>query len=201
MKDAKQLFEQIIEHLGNAVGFLAFVGYSSLFALCDDARDAFVERPVLITVIVLGSAALGYALCAATVCSKEHLEARERARQADADARARAELAEEKRREAVERLESKRLETAEKLERDRQKKLDTLARMCASMSTNQKRLVSKALDEGGVDGWIFDPELLMLRDMGILVQPSVVSRTNDTHFTVQPAFVLELREHREEWLS
>lgn len=98
-----------------------------------------------------------------------------------------------------ERLEK--IERVRQAEARRQKVIDQLARMCASMSENQKRLLSKALDEGGIDGWILDPELLMLRDMGILVQPSVVSRTNDTHFTVQPAFVLELREHREEWLS
>lgn len=83
----------------------------------------------------------------------------------------------------------------------RKKKLKNLARCCASMSKKQKQVVSMALDEGGFDDWIYDPEIIRLVDMGILVAPSTVSRINATHLTIQPAFVLELREHREEWLS
>ena len=83
----------------------------------------------------------------------------------------------------------------------RRAKVETLARAFASMSPRRRQMVATALDEGEVRAWSLDEDALSLCNMGILGAPPVVPRTGEAGFSVHPAVVLEIRDHRAEWLG
>lgn len=62
-------------------------------------------------------------------------------------------------------------------------------------------MVAKALDDGEVRAWALDEDATSLCEMGILGMPPIVPRTGEVGFSIQPAVVLEIRGHREEWLG
>lgn len=81
------------------------------------------------------------------------------------------------------------------------RKVKWLARVFATMPRRRKDLVAKALDEGEVECWVYDPDATTLMNLGILGGPPVASRTMSTPLSVQPRVVLEIKRHREEWLG
>lgn len=83
----------------------------------------------------------------------------------------------------------------------RRKRVEHLSRCFATMSEKRKRMVATALDEGEVRAWTLDEDATSLCNMGILGMPPIVPRTGEVGLSVQPAVVLEIRDHREEWLG
>lgn len=91
---------------------------------------------------------------------------------------------------------------AEEREREAQrKKIARLSRVFASMSPRRKKLVAQALDEGSVCLPVTDLDALGLCQLGVLAPPPLVGITMDVQLSVQPSIVLEVKEHRTEWLD
>ena len=83
----------------------------------------------------------------------------------------------------------------------RRRKVERLTQCFATMSEKRRRMVATALDKGEVRAWSLDEDATSLCNMGILGMPPIVSRIGEVGFSVQPAVVLEIREHRDEWLG
>ena len=83
----------------------------------------------------------------------------------------------------------------------RRRALDALRRTFATMSPRRRRLVARALDSGCVSLSSHDPDAAELCRLGILRAPALLAETLPNDFAVNPAVVLEVREHREEWLG
>lgn len=69
------------------------------------------------------------------------------------------------------------------------------------MSPRRKKLVAQALDEGSVCLPVTDLDALGLCQLGVLAPPPLVGITMDVQLSVQPSIVLEVKEHRTEWLD
>lgn len=82
----------------------------------------------------------------------------------------------------------------------RRKRVDRLERVFLSASKRGKSLVARALDDGVVELSPYDPDALMLCDLGIFGMPPMAS-VHGTRFSVQPGVVREIRDHRSEWLG
>ena len=87
-------------------------------------------------------------------------------------------------------------------EREAQRqKLARLERVFASLSPRRKKLVAQALDEGSVRLSSLDSDARTLCDLRVLGMSSIAGVTTGADFSVQPSVVLEVREHRAEWLG
>ena len=83
----------------------------------------------------------------------------------------------------------------------RRKTNDRLSAVFLGMSRRRKGLVSRALDEGSVSLSPFDADALALCELGIFGMPPVCSMLSATDFSVQPAVIRAIAEHRAEWLG
>ena len=91
---------------------------------------------------------------------------------------------------------------AKEEEREAQRqKLARLERVFASMPKRRREIVAQALDEGSVHLSSFDSDARTLCDLRVLGMSSVAGATTGADFSVQPSVVLEVREHRAEWLG
>ncbi len=91
---------------------------------------------------------------------------------------------------------------AKEREREAQKeKLAKLERVFASLSPRRKKLVAQALDEGSVHLSSLDSDALTLCNLKVFGMSPVAGMTTGADFSVQPSVVLEIREHRAEWLG
>ena len=70
-----------------------------------------------------------------------------------------------------------------------------------AMPKGRKAIVARAFDEGEVRLLATDADASALCDLGILCMPSVYSLISKTSFSVQPAVVRTIMEHRAEWLG
>lgn len=96
---------------------------------------------------------------------------------------------------------AKRRAAKEKEREAQRKKLARLERVFASLSPRRKELVAQALDEGSVRLSSLDSDARTLCDLGVLGMSSITGVTTGADFSVQPSVVLEVREHRAEWLG
>ena len=96
---------------------------------------------------------------------------------------------------------AKRREAEEREREAQRKKVERLSRVFASMSPRRKKLVAQALDEGSVCLPVTDPDALGLCQLGVLGAPPLVGITTGVQLGVQPSVVLEVKEHRAEWLE
>lgn len=78
---------------------------------------------------------------------------------------------------------------------------DRLSAVFLGMSRRRKELVSRALDEGSVSLSPLDADALALCELGIFGTPPVGSMLTATDFSVQPAVIRAIIEHRPEWLG
>ena len=62
MRSPGKLVSKVAEHVGLASAVLGFLGFGSVFALCDDAREAFAERPGVCVLLVAVAFASGFLL-------------------------------------------------------------------------------------------------------------------------------------------
>lgn len=83
----------------------------------------------------------------------------------------------------------------------RRKMNDRLSAVFLGMSRKRKRLVSRALDEGSVSLSTLDADALALCELGIFGMPPVCSMLYETDFSIQPAVIRAIAEHRAEWLG
>ena len=78
---------------------------------------------------------------------------------------------------------------------------DRLSAVFLGMSRRRKGLVSRALDEGSVSLPTLDADALALCELGIFGVPPVCSMLCETDFSIQPAVIRAIAEHRAEWLG
>lgn len=78
---------------------------------------------------------------------------------------------------------------------------ERLSAVFLGMSMRRKELVSRALDEGSVSLSPLDADALALCELGIFGMPPVGSILSATDFSVQPAVIRAIIEHRPEWLG
>lgn len=78
---------------------------------------------------------------------------------------------------------------------------DRLSAVFLCMSRRRKALVRQALDEGSVSLSPLDADALALCELGIFGMPPVGSVLSATDFSVQPAVIRAIIEHRPEWLG
>ena len=83
----------------------------------------------------------------------------------------------------------------------KRRKRDYLAGCFAAMPPRRRKMVRTALDEGEVRAWSMDEDALTLCNMGILGMPPIVPKTGEAGFSIQPAVVFLVKEHRAEWLD
>ena len=83
----------------------------------------------------------------------------------------------------------------------RRKMNDRLSAVFLGMSKRRKGLVSRALDEGSVSLSPLDADALALCELGIFGMPPVCLMLTATDFSIQPAVIRAIAEHRSEWLG
>lgn len=83
----------------------------------------------------------------------------------------------------------------------RRKMNDRLSAVFLGMSKRRKGLVSRALDEGSVSLSPLDADALVLCELGIFGMPPVCLMLTATDFSIQPAVIRAIAEHRSEWLG
>lgn len=69
------------------------------------------------------------------------------------------------------------------------------------MPRRRKALVARALDEGAVSLSPLDADALALCGLGIFGMPPVCSMLTETDFSIQPAVIRTIGDHRVEWLG
>lgn len=209
-----------------ALALVSALGGATIVAFLDDARSAVIEHPLPVLVSCIAAAAFGYLVGAAIadrrwnsklekreaehseeVCAieSEHASqveslkaehASELAEQADAMSAAWLRQVEKKDSKIAE-LEAQLAEISS----SKAKKLDALSRTFSGMPEKRKRLVAEALESGLVSLDPYDADALTLCQQGIFGTAPTFAFGKKSDFSVQPAVITEIREHRSEWLG
>ncbi len=83
----------------------------------------------------------------------------------------------------------------------RRARASRLERCFVAMSPRRKEMVAAALDLGEAWASAADMDALALCKLGILIAPECADGSRDNCYSVAPDVVLEIREHRAEWLG
>lgn len=81
------------------------------------------------------------------------------------------------------------------------RKVAALGRLFATMTPGRRQMVATAMDCGEVMRAALDGDAQALCEAGILIAPRYVHVSNPNPYSVNPDVVLEIREHRAEWLG
>ncbi len=145
------------ENIDLLVTIAGAVGFGSVAAMAEDARQMIAEHPASCLLLTGAAAILGYATA--------------------------------------------RIVTVRGARAKRRRMDERLSAVFLGMSRRRKELVSRALDEGSVSLSPLDSDALALCELGIFGMPPVGSILSATDFSVQPAVIRAIIEHRPEWLG
>lgn len=81
------------------------------------------------------------------------------------------------------------------------RKVAALGRLFATMTPGRRQMVATAMDCGEVMRAALDGDAQALCEAGILIAPRYVHVSNPNPYSINPDVVLEIREHRAEWLG
>ena len=145
------------ENIDLLVTIAGAVGFGSVAAMAEDARQMLAEHPASSLLLIGAAAMLGYATA--------------------------------------------RIVTARSAWAKRRRMDERLSAVFLGMSRRRKELVSRALDEGSVSLSPLDADALALCELGIFGMPPVGSILSATDFSIRPAVIRAIIEHRPEWLA
>ena len=83
----------------------------------------------------------------------------------------------------------------------RRARVSALEKLFATMSQRRRQMVATAMDCGEVMCPALDGDVQALCEAGILVAPRYVHVSNGNPYSINPDVVLEIRDHRDEWLD